>query len=108
MRARSLVSIFLMLALTLLLTAGCRNRGTAFVVVLSDNISTLDPVGSPTVDAASERVRVLMFNSLVRKNEKFEYVPELAEDIRTAEDGLSVTFTLHDSVSFHNGHPLTS
>jgi peptide/nickel transport system substrate-binding protein len=109
MRARSLVSTFLILAVTLLLTAGCRNRGNAFVVVLSDNISTLDPVGSPTVDAASERVRVLMFNSLMKKNERYEYVNELASEMpKTSEDGLTITFTIREGVKFHDGRTLSS
>jgi ABC-type transport system substrate-binding protein len=78
------------------------------VIALSDNVKTIDPIGSPTVDAASERVRVLMFNSLVKKNEKFDYVPELASDVQRSEDGLTFTFTLRDGVTFHDGRPLTS
>src|ERR1051325_8651311 len=92
----------------LLVLAGCRRRSTSFVIALGDNIRTIDPIGSPSVDAASERVRVLMFNSLVRKNEKFDYVGELASDIKRADDGLFFTFTLHDGVKFHDGRPLTS
>lgn len=110
MPARSFVSILLALALLSLSFAGCRNRDTSvFVIVQSDNISTLDPVGSPTVDAASERVRVLMFNSLMRKNEKFEYVNELASEMpKVSEDGLTFTFTMRDNVKFHDGRALTS
>jgi peptide/nickel transport system substrate-binding protein len=109
MRARLLVSILLIPALTALSLVGCRGRGDAFVIVLSDNISTLDPVGSPTVDAASERVRVLLFNSLIRKNERFEYVNDLASEMpKVSEDGLTVTFTLRDNVKFHDGRQLTS
>ncbi|HEV7842390.1 MAG TPA: ABC transporter substrate-binding protein, partial [Pyrinomonadaceae bacterium] len=109
MRARSLIAIILVIALTTLLFAGCRNRSKEFVIVLSDNISTLDPVGSPTVDAASERVRVLMFNSLMRKNERFEYVNELASELpKISEDGLTVTFVLRDNVKFHDGRQLSS
>lgn len=78
------------------------------VIALSDNLKTIDPIGSPTVDAASERVRVLMFNSLVKKDEKFDYVPELASNIQRSEDGLTFTFTLHDGVTFHDGRALTS
>lgn len=101
------------LVLILILTFGavslsCRHQSDAFVIALSDNIRTIDPIGSPSVDAASERVRVLMFNSLVRKNEKFDYVGELASDIKRSDDGLSYTFTLHDGVKFHDGRPLTS
>src|SRR5262249_27585805 len=51
------------------------------VIALGDNLKTIDPIGSPTVDAASERVRSLMFNSLVKKDDKFDYVPELAAKI---------------------------
>src|SRR5205807_9963946 len=89
-------------------SSSCRHRSEAFVIALSDNIKTIDPIGSPTVDAASERVRVLMFNSLVKKNEQFDYVPELASNIQRSDDGLTFTFTMRDGVTFHDGRPLTS
>src|SRR5437588_10974507 len=85
-----------------------RERGNTFVIALSDNVKTIDPIGSPSVDAASERVRTLMFNSLVKKDEKFDYVPELAANIQRSEDGLTFTFTLRDGVSFHDGRTFTS
>jgi peptide/nickel transport system substrate-binding protein len=92
----------------LLAPIGCRRKSDAFVIALGDNIRTIDPIGSPSVDAASERVRTLIFNSLVRKNEKFDYVGELASDITRSDDGLTFTFKLHDGVKFHDGRPLTS
>ncbi|HSE16708.1 MAG TPA: ABC transporter substrate-binding protein [Pyrinomonadaceae bacterium] len=102
--------LLLLLVLTLLLIVppGCRRRSDAFVIALGDNIRTIDPIGSPSVDAASERVRTLIFNTLVKKDEKFDYVGELASDIKRSDDGLTYTFTLHDGVKFHNGQPLTS
>ncbi|MDT4898650.1 MAG: peptide/nickel transport system substrate-binding protein [Acidobacteriota bacterium] len=108
MRAYKTITPLLILALVAFLLPGCRNRSENFVIALSDKISTLDPIGSATVDVASERIRVLIFNSLVKKNEKFDYVPDLATDIKRADDGLSYTFTLHDGVTFHDGKPLTS
>ena len=48
-----------------------------------------------------------MFNTLMRKDEHLDYVPELATP-QVSPDGLSVTFTLHDNVKFHDGKPLTS
>jgi peptide/nickel transport system substrate-binding protein len=92
----------------MLMPAGCRRRSDTFVIALGDNIRTIDPIGSPSVDAASERVRTLIFNSLVKKNEKFDYVGELASDIKRSDDGLIFTFTLHDGVKFHDGRVLTS
>lgn len=87
----------------------CRKRNNnAFVIGLGDNIRTIDPIGSPSVDAASERIRVLMFNSLVKKDAKFDYVPELASDIKRSDDGLTYTFPLRDGVKFHDGRAMSS
>src|SRR3989440_5441657 len=106
MRVVFLVAISLLTAL--MASSSCRRRSEAFVIALSDNIKTIDPIGSPTVDAASERVRVLMFNSLVKKNEQFDYVPELASNVQRSDDGLTFTFTLRDGVTFHDGRAFTS
>jgi peptide/nickel transport system substrate-binding protein len=100
--------VLVMLTLTLVLV-GCRRQSETFVIALGDNIRTIDPIGSPSVDAASERVRTLMFNSLVKKNDKFDYVGELAADpIQRSADGRSFVFTLRDGVKFHDGRQLTS
>ncbi|HKO95744.1 MAG TPA: ABC transporter substrate-binding protein [Pyrinomonadaceae bacterium] len=105
---RPLVVLVTVLLFATLLPLGCRRpRSDAFVIALGDNIRTIDPIGSPSVDAASERIRTLMFNSLVRKNEKFEYVGELAE-VKPSDDGTIFTFTMKDGVRFHDGRALTS
>jgi peptide/nickel transport system substrate-binding protein len=89
--------------------AACRTRNSnAFVIALGDNVRTIDPIGSPSVDAASERVRTLIFNTLVKKDEKFDYVGDLASDIKRSDDGLTYTFALRDGVKFHNGSVLSS
>src|SRR6266508_4483550 len=98
-----------LLLIAIFLPSACRRgQNNVFVIALSDNIKTIDPIGSPSVDAASERVRTLMFNSLVKKNEKFDYVGELAANITKSDDCLTYTFTLHDGVKFHDGRGLTS
>jgi ABC-type dipeptide transport system, periplasmic component len=101
--------VFLLcLSLIALAFGSCRRKSDVFVIALGDNVRTIDPIGSPSVDAASERVRTLIFNSLVKKNEKFDYVGELASNIDRSSDGTIYTFTLHDGVKFHNGKVLTS
>src|SRR2546423_7584819 len=104
--------LFLLMVIALLaplvISSSCRRRSDAFVIALSDNVKTIDPIGSPSVDAASERVRSLMFNSLVKKDQKFDYVPELASNIQRSDDGLTFTFTLREGVTFHDGRPFTS
>ncbi|PYS85499.1 MAG: hypothetical protein DMF67_00680 [Acidobacteria bacterium] len=108
MPSRKIVLAVIALSAALLaLLAGCRGTArTQFVTVLDTDPATLDPLDG--TDAASERLRQLVFNSLLRKNEKFEYVGDLASDYQTSDDGKTVTFTLHDGVTFHDGKPLTS
>ncbi len=98
---------FILICLAALL--GCRGGGShngSFVTALDAKIDTLDPLDG--TDASSARLQQLMFNSLIRKNEKFEYVGDLASDYKISDDGQTVTFTLHDGITFHDGKPLTS
>ena len=109
MNRRAVILLVVLLLGLMIAPTACRRRNTkTFVIAIGDNVRTIDPIGSPSVDAASERVRTLIFNSLVKKNEKFDYVGELASDIKRSDDGLTHTFTLHDGVKFHDGRVMTS
>ncbi len=104
-------TVFITIFSIFLFVSSCRDRtgaGKPFVIALDGKFSTLDPIGSTTVTANDERLRTLLFNSLVKKNEQFEYVGELAKEIKTSEDGTVITFVLQDNVKFHDGKPLTS
>lgn len=108
MTASKFILVVILLVL-LLMPAGCRRGSSnAFVIALGDNIRTIDPIGSPSVDAASERLRTLIFNTLVKKDEKFDYSGELASNIVRSDDGLTFTFTLREGVKFHDGRAFTS
>ena len=92
-----------------MVSTACRQRNAEFVTVaLPEKFSAFDTLTSTASDVAAERVRSLMFNSLVKKDENFDYVGELAKEIRSSEDGLTVTFVLQDGVKFHNGKEFTS
>jgi hypothetical protein len=66
--SKSKLVVLLVLTFLLILPPGCRRRSDAFVIALGDNIRTIDPIGSPSVDAASERVRTLIFSSRLTSN----------------------------------------
>jgi len=92
-----------------ILVVSCRQKNTDFVTIaLSEKFSTLNTLTSNTSDAVAERVRNLLFNALVKKNENFDYVGELAKEIKVSDDGKVVTFILQDNVKFHNGKDFTS
>ena len=50
----------------------------------------------------------LIYDTLVVKNDKFEFVPSLAERFEESEDHREFTFHLRAGVMFHNGKQLTS
>lgn len=103
--------LILLLLVSFVATAStCRRRTSdAVTVALPDKIGSFDTLTSIAApDASSERLRNLIFNSLVRKTETFDYVGDLASDIKASEDGKVITFTLRDGVTFHNGQTLTS
>lgn len=105
---RKLLLILLVLAF-FAAASTCRRRGAdAVTVALPEKFTAFDTLTSTASDASAERVKNLIFNALVKKNENFEYVGELAKEIKTSEDGKIITFVLHDGVKFHNGAELTS
>jgi peptide/nickel transport system substrate-binding protein len=104
-RARS--SIHLTVALGALLLAGCGGKpdpNTAVMLIESSPVN-LDPrIG---VDVQSERIDMLIFDSLVKKDEHFELHPWLAKSW-DEPDPTTYVFHLQPGVHFHNGKPLTS
>ncbi len=93
-----------------MLTAStCRKRDVEYVTIaLPDKFTSFDTLTMSGSDAAADRVRNLIFNSLVKKDENFDYVGELAKEIETSPDGMTITFKLRDGVKFHNGQQFTS
>src|ERR1019366_4416789 len=91
----------------LLLFPGCARKPDAstLVMIIESSPTNLDPrVG---VDAYSERIDELLFDSLVRRDEHFDLQPWLAESWEIP-DPQTYIFHLHRGVRFHNGQPLTA
>jgi peptide/nickel transport system substrate-binding protein len=67
--------------------------------------TNLDPrIG---IDATSERLSQLLFSSLVRRNERAEIEPDLAERWEIP-DPLTYIFHLRGDAKFHDGRPVTA
>jgi len=101
--------IFALLLTFISTAATCRRRSSdAVTVALPEKFTAFDTITTSSSDAAAERVKNLMFNSLVRKNDDFDYVGELASDFTASPDGTAITFKLRDGIKFHNGKAFTS
>ncbi len=59
-------------------------------------------------DTISVSVMYLIFNRLVRYDQKGDFQPELAERWQISNDGLAYTFFLKKNVRFHNGQLFTA
>jgi ABC-type transport system substrate-binding protein len=96
-----------LVACSLALCVSCARKPdpNTVVVVIESSPTNLDPrVG---IDAQSERIDELLFDSLVRRDEHFELKPWLAERWEIP-DPQTYVFHLRQGVRFHNGQPLTS
>ncbi len=81
------------------------NGGTLTIGATSDAL-TLDP--TLTTDEASGPVENLLFNSLVKLNQKVQIVPDLASHWTIGHGGTTYTFYLSPNVAFHDGSMMTS
>ncbi len=103
---RRLAAVVGALAALLSITA-CSGKPdpNTLVMIIESSPTNLDPrVG---IDAQSERIDELLFDSLVRRDEHFQLKPWLAESWETP-DPLTYVFHLRHGVRFHNGQPLTA
>jgi len=107
MHRTSFAACFLVALLALPLLVGCAHKPDphTLVMIIESSPTNLDPrVG---VDAQSERIDELLFDSLVRRDEHFELQPWLAERWELP-DPQTYVFHLHPGVRFHNGQALTA
>ncbi|MBS1793995.1 MAG: ABC transporter substrate-binding protein [Acidobacteria bacterium] len=76
-------------------------------IALTEKFSGLDTLSNTSTDAAADRLRTLLYNSLIKKGDKFDYVGEIG-DYKVGDDNLTITYTLRDNIKFHNGKVMTS
>src|SRR5271165_2106574 len=106
-RGTPLATKLLLAVCFLLLATSCARKPdpNTLVMIIESSPTNLDPrVG---IDAQSERIDELIFDSLVRRDEHFELQPWLAESWEISNPQTYV-FHLRKGVRFHNGQPLTS
>ncbi|MBB2912985.1 peptide/nickel transport system substrate-binding protein [Streptosporangium becharense] len=85
-------------------TTGTPAPGDAFVIGLSSEFDTLNPVMGYSPDGGS-----LIYEGLMSREPDLSMKPALAATAPvTSADGKTVTFTLREGVKFHDGRPVTA
>ncbi len=111
-RQRQPLSLVPLLALSLLVgpsglsAQSSPNTGDAIVVSSIGDASRLLPI--LVSDASSGEIAGLLFNGLLKYNERLEIVGDLAESWTVSEDGLTMTFRLRPNIRWHDGAALTA
>ncbi len=81
-----------------------RPEATLVVGVANQYGDTLDMFQSSTTMEPHN----MIYEPLVAVNEKYEFVPGLADSWEVSKDGLTWTFHLHKGVKFHDGSPFNA
>ncbi|HTG17068.1 MAG TPA: ABC transporter substrate-binding protein [Blastocatellia bacterium] len=99
----------ILLSLLLLPAASCKRGAQSGTLVIAIELPPrgFDPRFSTTFQT-SARIMQLIYDTLLVKDEKFEFVPSLAERFEESDDHRTFTFHLRAGVTFHTGKPLTS
>ncbi len=84
----------------------CPKVGGDFVFGQEANVNSLDQMTSSTI--STRNVAMNMFEALMTRDENTAPIPDLAESVVTAPDGMTYTFKLRQGVKFHNGKPMSS
>lgn len=84
----------------------CPSTGGDLVFGQEAKVQSLDMHSTSTI--SSRNIAMHIFESLMTRDEDNNPILELAESVEASEDGLQLTFTLREGITFHNGKPLTS
>lgn len=90
-----------------LCTATVPAAGGTFVEGIVGRPATLNPLFSDAYPVDRE-LGNLIYDGLVRYDEAGQVVPALAEAWSYSEDGLTLSFTLREGVTWHDGQPVTA
>src|SRR6266446_7444300 len=100
------ILIALLVALIGLTPAASRAAGKDFVIGLSGDATSLNPVVA--TDGQSYITEWPLFDSLVELDQSLNVKPLLAESWEVSRDGLTYTFKLKRGVKWHDGKPFTA
>ncbi|NDD66541.1 peptide-binding protein [bacterium] len=101
----------IVIGLVAMVVSGCMSRSSQH----TQHVLRLRLAGEPSVlnpllitDTGSSAVASQVFSGLVRFNEQFQLVPDLATHWVISDGGKRLTFYLRRDVKWHDGHPFTS
>ena len=104
----------LLVALMAMALVGCSSGDTVetptvdqtYIIALQGEPNSMNP--DSIADDYGYQIYQNVFSRLVKLNNNFEVLPDLASSWEYSEDGLSLTFHLNEGVKWHDGEAFTS
>jgi len=81
--------------------------GGSYTEGLIGNALYINPLLAQSNDVDADLVR-LVYNGLVRYDNNYQPIPDLAKSWTISEDGKTYTFKIRDDIYWHDGKPLTA
>lgn len=98
----------LLAAFTAVATAqqSCETVGGTATIAQWSEPGNLNPLIFPTT--YDTNIQELVFARLIRPQEDLSFEPDMAESWTVSDDARTLTFTLREGLTFHDGEPVTS
>jgi peptide/nickel transport system substrate-binding protein len=75
-------------------------------VVMHSDVKIIDPIWSGAY--ITRNYGYMIYDTLFAVDEKFQVKPQMVDNWKTSDDGLTWTFTLRDGLLWHDGQPVTA
>lgn len=84
----------------------CESQGGTATIAQWSEPGNLNPLIFPTT--YDTNIQELVFARLIRPTETLSFEPDMAESWEVSEDARTLTFTLREGLTWHDGEPLTA
>ena len=75
-------------------------------LVLNVGLQTLDPIAGPSF--VTRNFSYMVFDTLISMDSQGQFRPQMLDNWRVSDDGMTYTFTLRDGLEFSDGAPVTA
>ncbi|WP_160121680.1 ABC transporter substrate-binding protein [Rhodovarius lipocyclicus] len=87
-------------------TAQAQQAQRPIRLVLNVGLQVLDPIAGPSF--VTRNFAYMVYDTLVSMDSQGRFRPQMLDNWRTSDDGLTWTFTLRDGLEFSDGTPVTA
>ena len=105
-RIRTALAAALLTTTALVAPTAQAQQQRPFRLVLNVGLQTLDPIAGPSF--VTRNFSYMVFDTLIAMDSQGRYRPQMLDNWRTSEDGLTWTFTLREGLQFSDGTPVTA